>query len=126
MQLFKKGLINAESMNTESAATTNTPRKVYTMTPESCKFSHSSQYCKVSKKLCNKNRTNNLSTSTQTTPNCPFLPAATHIVVGSWRVSNWSICADVSRVNLTVHAKCSFIANNKITEKIFVSSAPFC
>ena len=39
MQLVKKVLLNAENMNTESGAIANTPWKVYTMIPESCKFS---------------------------------------------------------------------------------------
>ena len=39
MQLFRKVLLDAESTNTESAAIANIPRKVYTMIPESCKFS---------------------------------------------------------------------------------------
>ena len=37
--VIQKVVLNAESTSTESAAIANTPRKVYTMIPESCKFS---------------------------------------------------------------------------------------
>ena len=51
------------------------------------------------------------SASTQTKPNCPFLPGTTHVVIESLRVSNWSICLEVSNWNMCLELTWPFMQN---------------